>query len=169
MVACWKGPRACSLRSWDWNLRRSEPGWTCLTWKRPTDGRSTRSYPTRSSQPAAARTGGPRVALVTGGTRGIGLGCAEALAREGWSLAVCGVRSGDRGAARDWKGSRGRRTARSSIPRSTSADDDAPRIGSRGRPRALRQARPAGEQRRCGSHGKKRHPGCLTRKLSTGS
>jgi NAD(P)-dependent dehydrogenase (short-subunit alcohol dehydrogenase family) len=32
-------------------------------------------------------------ALITGGTRGIGLGIARALAREGWALALCGVRA----------------------------------------------------------------------------
>ena len=33
-----------------------------------------------------------RTAIVTGGTRGIGFGIARALAREGWSLAVGGIR-----------------------------------------------------------------------------
>ena len=34
-----------------------------------------------------------RLALITGGTRGIGLGIAHALASEGWRLALCGQRS----------------------------------------------------------------------------
>jgi len=34
-----------------------------------------------------------KIALVTGGTRGIGLGIAQALAREGWHLAINGMRT----------------------------------------------------------------------------
>ena len=33
-----------------------------------------------------------RIALITGGTRGIGLGIAQALFRDGWRLALCGLR-----------------------------------------------------------------------------
>jgi 3-oxoacyl-[acyl-carrier protein] reductase len=42
------------------------------------------------------------VALVTGGARGIGFGCAVALAREGWDLCICGMREEEQaGAALD--------------------------------------------------------------------
>ena len=40
-------------------------------------------------------SGSRRAALVTGGTRGIGLGIARALAGEGWNLTLCGTRPAD--------------------------------------------------------------------------
>lgn len=43
--------------------------------------------------PDATSTSRVGSALVTGGTRGIGLGIARALARDGWKLTVCGVRA----------------------------------------------------------------------------
>src|SRR5262249_9140065 len=50
------------------------------------------SIPTSMESEVATRNAA-RVALRTGGTRGIGLGIARALARDGWNLVLCGLRA----------------------------------------------------------------------------
>lgn len=50
---------------------------------------------TKADVPSTPAPRGRRVALITGGTRGLGLGVARALTREGWDLALCGLRSPD--------------------------------------------------------------------------
>src|SRR3954452_4929567 len=53
------------------------------------DGRQEHAIPAEAGSHEGTRG---RCALITGGTRGIGLGIARALAREGWNLALCGMR-----------------------------------------------------------------------------
>jgi 3-oxoacyl-[acyl-carrier protein] reductase len=67
------------------------------------------------------------VALVTGGARGIGLGCAEALARDGWDLAVCGQRE-EREAAAALEGLRAAGAAVRYLRADVAADDAAERL-----------------------------------------
>src|SRR4030095_13139358 len=83
----------------------------------------------RRAVPRVLRAGmnSSRTALVTGGTRGIGLRIAPALATGGWQLSLCGVR-GEAGASELIDDLRQRGTTGLSTPADLASRDDRARL-----------------------------------------